>query len=1072
MANETRRKRKTADPNDQNAKRTKSSSDTQNSEPDSETAGKVKRIFVRNFMCHDALEIILNQNVNFIVGRNGSGKSAILTALVVGLGAKATVTSRGTSVKAFIKKGKSSASVEISLVNEGALAYKPNVYGDTITVVRTIGSSSGYKLKNADGEVVSTKKDELERIVLEMNIQVENPISILNQDVSRTFLVASSPKDKYGLFMKATHLDKIGQNYKVAQKLSEQARQRLKESKQRLSEAKKEIDDLQKNVDMLESIEGIRVKHNAMQNELRWSKAIAEERKLAKSQASFEEYQNKVLNYEEEIKSKDMKEKLIRTKIAELKEQVKQIEAEAVGGTEAYSSARKNLSGKKDAYSAKARELKTLQSKIKRIEQDIASLRGEIQRLEADSNQVESEKRAVKEKLDKLAEQSAEVDAMLLTKKTDQMHFDGNKNYLIQEEQITRADLDKIDIKIRNKKRQLNALNQEFGGAVTIFGPNMPRLLQRIKEEHDRGKFKQMPRGPLGLHIKMIDRDWAAAVESFLGANILQSFCVDNSQDAKALTKIMKEVFRGENIPQIISSKFYYKIHDVSRNCTRAPGYQNLLEAMEISDPVVANCLIDQREVECVLLIPTSKEASEMLSDVHRVPKNCHRALTQQGDTFFPDPNYRSYGGRQGLRARYLQVSTTEAIKVLEEELAILEQEQKVVLNQHKTAQEGLQQAKIDLNKANEYVARLRASQTKIKAAMNELRDKCTIDDSNSVAVFTSEMNELLKKVETDAVEEERLKEELKELQNELETSEVEVRRCRDLVHCLDVKLEPIKKLMMDHDMELQTLRLQSQHSERYLIETQQDLQKATADLEIQQRVTDKAVADAAGVCPRINTPRNPNEINHNIQDLKANIDSVEEHFGSKEEIAAKLDSKLKTYNKIMEFATAIEISNDEQLRRLEKRRHLYQKMKKHISNKVQHSFQSVLALRKYQGTVKIDHENRLLNLEVNPVGSAKRTTNDARSLSGGERSYSTVAFILALWDCIELPFYFLDEFDVFMDKVNRRVIMDILLDHAKSHPRNQFTFLTPLDTSNISADDYVSIHQLAAPERAGDGAK
>lgn len=63
------------------------------------SAGKVTRIRLRNFMCHEALEITLNKNVNFIVGRNGSGKSAILTALTVGLGARANVTSRGTSVK-------------------------------------------------------------------------------------------------------------------------------------------------------------------------------------------------------------------------------------------------------------------------------------------------------------------------------------------------------------------------------------------------------------------------------------------------------------------------------------------------------------------------------------------------------------------------------------------------------------------------------------------------------------------------------------------------------------------------------------------------------------------------------------------------------------------------------------------------------------------------------------------------------------------------------------------------------------------------------------------------------------
>lgn len=64
-------------------------------------AGKIKKILMRNFMCHDAMEVILNPNVNFIVGRNGSGKSAILAALTVGLGARANITSRGASIKSI-----------------------------------------------------------------------------------------------------------------------------------------------------------------------------------------------------------------------------------------------------------------------------------------------------------------------------------------------------------------------------------------------------------------------------------------------------------------------------------------------------------------------------------------------------------------------------------------------------------------------------------------------------------------------------------------------------------------------------------------------------------------------------------------------------------------------------------------------------------------------------------------------------------------------------------------------------------------------------------------------------------
>lgn len=66
------------------------------------TVGKVKCIRIRNFMCHEALEIKLNENVNFIVGRNGSGKSAILTALTIGLGARANTTNRGASVKGLL----------------------------------------------------------------------------------------------------------------------------------------------------------------------------------------------------------------------------------------------------------------------------------------------------------------------------------------------------------------------------------------------------------------------------------------------------------------------------------------------------------------------------------------------------------------------------------------------------------------------------------------------------------------------------------------------------------------------------------------------------------------------------------------------------------------------------------------------------------------------------------------------------------------------------------------------------------------------------------------------------------
>jgi len=141
------------------------------------------------------------------------------------------------------------------LVNKGDTAYKPEVYGDVITVVRTIGTTSSYKIKNwrgtwninfifndlndcsictyrkslLVGEIVSTKRDELDNIITMMNIQIDNPISVLNQDVSRTFLVTSKPDEKYNLFMKATLLDSIENNYKEALYICEEEYTKLEQ---------------------------------------------------------------------------------------------------------------------------------------------------------------------------------------------------------------------------------------------------------------------------------------------------------------------------------------------------------------------------------------------------------------------------------------------------------------------------------------------------------------------------------------------------------------------------------------------------------------------------------------------------------------------------------------------------------------------------------------------------------------------------------------------------------------------------------------------------------------------------
>lgn len=67
--------------------------------------GIIEAVECINFMCHSHLELTFGPLINFIIGHNGSGKSAVLTALTLCLGGKATSTNRGQSLKSFIKEG-------------------------------------------------------------------------------------------------------------------------------------------------------------------------------------------------------------------------------------------------------------------------------------------------------------------------------------------------------------------------------------------------------------------------------------------------------------------------------------------------------------------------------------------------------------------------------------------------------------------------------------------------------------------------------------------------------------------------------------------------------------------------------------------------------------------------------------------------------------------------------------------------------------------------------------------------------------------------------------------------------
>ena len=94
-------------------------------------------------------------------------------------------------------------------------------------------------------------------------------------------------------------------------------------------------------------------------------------------------------------------------------------------------------------------------------------------------------------------------------------------------------------------------------------------------------------------------------------------------------------------------------------------------------------------------------------------------------------------------------------------------------------------------------------------------------------------------------------------------------------------------------------------------------------------------------------------------------------------------------------------------------------------------------------------------------------TVTDTKQLSGGERSYTTLSFTLSLNESSDSPFCAMDEWDVFMDAVARKVSLDKMMEYAEAHKEKQFILITPQDISAVQPSPYVTIQKLK-PARQG----
>ncbi|XP_045916316.1 structural maintenance of chromosomes protein 6-like [Micropterus dolomieu] len=1027
-------------------------------------AGIVESITLKNFMCHSLLgPFTFGSNVNFVVGNNGSGKSAVLTALIVALGGNAQATNRGSSLKGFVKEGESSADVSITLRNKGRDAFKPEVYGSAIIVDLRITRDGlrTYKLRSKSGQLVSNKKEELLSILDNFNIQVNNPVSVLTQEMSKYFLHSKGEGDKYKFFMKATQLEQMREDFVYIKTTKHVTEDKVGQHSECLKDLKRKYMEKEDRYKSLTSLDEMHTKLEELQKQMAWALVSELEKetepikeKLQSDRRATEKYDEKVDEWKKKVEEAEKKQKQIQEQLEGITQQLQELQPKC---------AELKAEVQRQNTPLKTSEVTVHRCKanLRDLEKDKVQLSTRINDLKLSISQTTgAESQARTKRMEQIQAELEDLTHQISTlgQQIDQYHLACGRAK--EEQGKMRREQEMLHRSIDANRRNLQTMESSRSNRLRRFGEHMPALLSAIQEALKTGQFKQRPRGPLGYLINLKDPELALAVEVCVKGQ-LNAFTCDNHEDEKVLQGLMGEVFPPGRRPVIITSHFLPHVHDTRKRAVNHPDYPSVLQALEIDDPVVANCLIDQRGIESILLIKNRTEARKVMQG-KSPPQNCTQAFSKEGDQIFSN---RSYTAEQ-TRANYLSGDVEEEIRHLQREMENQKGQVTRFELQMKRLDEEIKQNDGLLRRTTVEQKTTKEKATKLQLELTDLQN-VEEPQSEDLRPLEEDLQEIVAKISSKRAELDEAQAQMAKHKASYEKAEQKYKQHKEQINIVAEEADSIKEELSKTDQEVMKCKHHKKHYDDKRSAHLQNIQTLEASLESKEQELQISVAKATEICPkRLEGRRNARSLDSEISRLKVKITTQQEQQGDREEVVRQYHEALENYKNMAQQMKNLNSFIKSLDSVMNHRLQVYAELRRFLSARCKYYFDSMLAQRGYTGSMTFDHKNETLSISVQPGQGNKADLSDMRSLSGGERSFSTVCFVLSLWAITEAPFRCLDEFDVYMDMVNRRISMDMMLKVAAGQRYRQFIFLTPQSMSSLPVSKIIRILRLKDPDR------
>ncbi|KNE61697.1 hypothetical protein AMAG_06499 [Allomyces macrogynus ATCC 38327] len=1022
-------------------------------------AGVIEEIELTNFLTHASLVVKLGPKVNFLNGANGSGKSAVLASIMIALGAKANNSGRGKKLSQLIKDGKNECKVCVKLANRGADAYRPEIFGNFIQVERRItrnerGSGGGYAIRGEHGKVSERKKD-LDLICDHFGIHVDNSLTWLTQDAAKEFLMNVKDTDLYAFFAKGADIDQTQEVFRaMGQQLAESA-ERLNRIEESMGALKNNRNLKKQQMTYIQHAAELQHQIDALTTELEWCDIADMEAALNKLHADIQVHRTRIAGAEAQRAAAE-------AEVADLDQQLVQLET---AQAEAFNP--ELLRTKQMEFTTLSKKVRDLTNDIKGIQRDVADVDREIQTLQGEiaqanhalSGDAQQARAARLAELEQAKAQLQQGEAEIPQLQAQLNEVRERRRVLEAEARDLHGRCGQIESYVRQKEGNVRQFEHSRRDKVYIWGSKTALVLRDIQQTQ---WHVHAPLGPLGMHVKPkpeFAHKWIYTLRCILGQD-MKNFVVSSHEDRKTLQRIFDRHQHRANI-MVVSNP------DVDMDLSSSvpdPRYLTVLNALNFDAIAVKKALVVTKNIEKLVLFDDRETAER--ETARGFPYNVENTYIPTGFAVGSRTSDKSIDGRMQWNSAVCPFGTdsgTDQLPKLQAEIERAQVNLKQATEQYHRAAQELETVTPQVQPLETRIRQLQTAHRRLQSRIRTLEDDLQESAPAEVADLERELVMLQDRKHTLTAQQPTLRQQQQDAQRDAMAVNNDIKAMR----ALQTQAETVRNERNAECEHLQRKRTRALgHIDHWIRKADEDRALAAqreAQAAEQQRHIDMALQQMPGERPPVLRTRA--DVDHAMALAEARRNAIHAQYGNMtvDQARVEYEHAQNTYQAAKREHVTLSTVIGQLRQALANRGASFNTLVNYISLAADASFQKRMAKRGFRGNLIFDHAKKTLHVSAQLLDQT--VERSLRTYSGGEKSFSTVCLLLALWDAMPSPIRCLDEFDVYMDEVNRSEAMKMLME-AALQSESQFVFITPLTLRNLEEQKGVKIMRLPDPVR------